>query len=156
MLNIVPRARFLGMGMTLLLSLGLLLPSHSSAQYTKKPSRIVQIVTPIIAALDTAALVQIGPTALNLGAFTIPDGQVFVMTSLLVFPETYSSGSVGIHILQSSATRSFYRVSTSGPTQLQFSVGLVLAPGAALSIRNVYSGDPSIRVTATGYLAPDV
>jgi hypothetical protein len=154
----IKRIRFhrFSLGALLIGFLLLLFPAAVTAQYTKKPSRIIQLVSDAVGPSQTEVLVQMSPAAVNLGAFTVPDGQVFVMTSLHVFPESYADGTLGVHIVQDTLTRSFYRVPASGPTQLQFPVGLVFAPGSALSIRNVFSGDPAIRATATGYLAPDV
>jgi hypothetical protein len=90
-----------------------------------------------------------------MGVFTVPLSKVLVITTVIIFPQSPGAGTLFVTLIQNSASRHYWVVPNSGPTQLQFPTGVVIAPGYQLKVQNGVSSAGAIRVKIMGYIAKD-
>jgi hypothetical protein len=118
-----------------------------------QPSAIKELGTTAISPGGAADVVEITPQATNAGVFTVPGGQVFVITDVIIFPQSPGPGTLSVSLDQDNRAREFWVIPRDGPFQLHLSTGLVIGSGFSLRIRNGVGGASSIRVLITGYLS---
>ncbi len=138
----------------------------ASAQFTKKPSKILQLnLTIQTTGFNYLSFRQISPTGTDLGDFSVPSAQVFVMTSITIVPsKLFNSSDTGdvIQLVSSDGvnffrTRFFWEIPYGSITHIPFPVGVVFAPDTDILIRALGGPRPvTLTITITGYLAPNV
>jgi hypothetical protein len=154
----------------LLVTSGLILGTpvelHSSANASMTPlqsseplpSAIKHLNTPVINPGGTTAMSEVPSTGGVAGVFTVPPGQVLVLTDIVVLPQTPGPGSFFVNLFQSRGEdlvfRQIFSVPADGPFQLHLTTGLVIASGFSLRVRNLASGQP-FSVFMTGFLTAD-
>ena len=142
-------------GFVLLVCLTLLGSQFLLAETQTKSSNLKELGTTSIDPGDNADVVLITNQAANGGVYTVPSGKVFVITAVIVFPQSPGSGTLYVTLSQNSAARDYWVLPNSQPTELTFPSGLVIAPGYSMKIYNGSSGAGSIRVLINGYVAPN-
>ena len=124
-----------------------------------KPSELLDLGIRETSPGRVADVTGTSPTARNTGLFTVPEGKVFVATSISVLPSQPGAGKIKGRLIQrrdgGSAARDLWVVSNSGATQLEFPSGIVIGSGYSLHVENMdESAGPAI-VWINGHLAED-
>jgi hypothetical protein len=95
------------------------------------------------------------PTGENLGPYTVPAGQMLVITDIECMPTSITTSYSTLGIVQSGISRDAWQVSNAKPTtQLVFPSGIVIASGQQLQT-TVFSGQGNPvqqSVVVRGYL----
>ncbi len=141
---------------SLFMVIGYLFSNFTSAQADifKKASSIQHLYQSSILPGEEDNLDAIDPSGENLGSFTVPAGNVFVITSIVIKTQPIS-GSYSVNLGQRSGINRF-RLELSVPANetkvFNFPTGLVIGPGFILNIYNGNSSPGSIDVNVIGYL----
>ena len=117
------------------------------------PSKIKDLGTTIVNPGTSEPLIEISPTATNLGAFTVPSNRVLVITAVMIFPQSPGAGTLKVRLDQNTASRHVWYVPNDVPTQIFYPTGLVIAPDYSLKIYNYGTSSGSIRVHINGYIS---
>lgn len=135
----------------------LLTSSTGSADVFSKPSVIKMLGTTSLSpnSGNQYNMLEISRDAAAVGAFSVPTGMVFVITSVMIFPQTPGAGTLYVQLLQNSSAREYWVVPNSQPTFIQIPTGLVVGPEYTISITNRSESSGNIRVSVFGYLAKD-
>jgi hypothetical protein len=100
------------------------------------------------------------PDGTGAGVFTVPAGNVFVITRVIIHPFNPGAGTLDVTFMQSDDVlgdriRQTWRVPNSQPTEFDFSPGYVISSGSKLKIRNHINSPGDVAVTLYGYTTPD-
>jgi hypothetical protein len=110
-------------------------------------------ITSLIAPGETADVVVITSSGTTGGVFTVPKGQRFIITDVIIFPQIPGTGTDKVFLVQNGTTREVWTFPNSGPFQAQFITGLAIAPEFSLSVENAASSTSAIRrVLISGFL----
>jgi hypothetical protein len=135
----------------------LLTSATVSADVFTKPSVIKELGTSSLSP-DSGTLynmLEMTRDAGAVGAFTVPIGKVFVITTVMIFPQTPGAGTLYVQLFQNSTAREYWVVLNSQPTSIQIPTGIVVGPEYTISIKNRSESSGNIRVSVFGYLAKD-
>jgi hypothetical protein len=125
----------------------------SLAQSVQLPvSAIKELGTTVISPGQTRDVVEITPQAANGGVFTVPAGQTFVITDVIIFPQNPGAGTLSVSLNQDIRVREFWVFPNNQPFQVHLVSGLLIGSGFSLNIQNGIGGAGPIRVFLTGYL----
>ena len=140
-----------------LVALAFAAPS-AEAQSAKRPSNLVQLRAISNGTSLGDTFDRIDTDGSSMGAFTVPAGQVFVMTSVTI---SESGPSLGVsnpayrilRLYQSGLLRLELKHRDDDLYHLEYPSGLVFEAGSTISAQESLTQS---RVTLAGYLAPDV
>ena len=99
--------------------------------------------------------VQLNSQGGNIGNFTIPAGQQFVLTDVdaTMIDSTNVGGQTGIIFVQDGTSREIWYFPNGGPTtQMHFNSGIAIAAGQQLEIESLANPNVTPRVLMHGYL----
>lgn len=100
------------------------------------------------------------PDGTSAGVFTVPAGNVLVITRVIIHPFNSGTGILDITFMQSDNVlgdriRQTWRVPNTEPTEFDFSPGYVISSGSKLKIRNNATSAGKVFVSIYGYTIPD-
>lgn len=121
------------------------------------PSQMRYLTTSYVSNTGTPKIIRLFESTPDLSSgplFTVPDDQVFVITSLEVFPQ--GAGVMQFQLYQDEQPRLDWILASQPykPIRLDFNPGLVVASGFDLSIRYGI-GPGGVVFDVNGYLAPN-
>ncbi len=120
-----------------------------------KPSNMVRLAE-VVGPGETKSLRTGTPQGTGGGVYQVPDGNVLVITRVIIQPMNPGPGSLDLTFIQSGGSlpdriRQTWRVPRSQSTEYDFSPGDLISSGSSLKVRNNGAGD-DVAVMIHGYV----
>ena len=129
------------------------------ADLVKRPSDMVHLHRYVPTDSDRF-LREVDDEGINQGDFTVANRHVFVIRTVTITPSSPGAGLNLIAFRQhpvggSVLTRMFWMVPSDRTTQLQFTPGIVVAPGYDVKALNFATSQGTVTIYISGYLTRD-